>query len=151
MTSRRFVRMLRLRTQLRTLRQYEVDTLVATAAALAARRRALDDARDARAAEEARAAAAGLLAPETLHLGRRYDVVLAEDERRVAAEAARVDVALAAKRTELQEERREERKLERLLEIHRRRASEDDARATGVLLDELAILRHGRSRPGSDA
>jgi flagellar export protein FliJ len=149
-TASRLTRMLRLRTQLRTLRQHEVDTLAATAAALAVRRRALDDERERRAAEEARAAAGGLLAPETFHLGRRYDAALAAEERRCGAEATEVGEALAAKRAELQEERREERKFERLAETQRRRAAEAESRATEVLLDELAIVGHGRVRPRSD-
>ena len=147
----RLARLLRLRTQLRKLRQHEVDALTARATALAARRRALDEARDHRAAEEARAAAAGLLAPETLQLGRRYDAVLAEEEQRCGVEATQVEGTLACKRAELQEERREERKFARLVETQWRRASEQDAHATDVLLDELAIMGHGRTRPRSDA
>ena len=150
-TSARFARMLRLRTQMRTLRQLELETLASRAAAVADRRRMLDEARDQRAADEARAAAAGLLAPETFHVGRRWDAALADEERRSAVEAQRLAAAITAKRAELQEERREERRFERLVEVQRQRAHEEESRAAAVVLDELAILHHGRSRPRSDA
>jgi len=145
----RLARMLRLRTQLRSLRQHELETLAARAAAVEERRRALDDARERRASDEARAAAAGLLAPEAFHVGRRWDAVLADEERRAAVEATRLDAAIVRKRGELQDERREERRFERLVETNRQRALEAETHATGVIADELAILRHGRTRPRS--
>lgn len=149
-TAARLARMLRLRTQLRKLRQHELDTLVARADALAATRRALDEARTRRAADEIRAAAGGVLTPATLQLGRRWDAVLAEQEQRCTVEASQVEAALARKRTELQEERREERKFESLVETQRLRAREGEAHAEDVMLDEHAIMRHGRIRPRSD-
>lgn len=149
MAAFRLARVLRLRGQVRRLRQLEADALAADAAELAARGRALADERDRRADDEARVAA-GLLGVDELQIGRAYDDALAEAERRCRAEAERVVTALAAKRVELQEERREERKFERLAAVHREREAEHEAQATSVLLDELAILRHGRGRPGSD-
>ncbi len=149
-TSTRLVRMLRLRTQIRTLRHHELEMLAAQAAAIADRRRALDDAREQRGADEARAAAAGLLAPETFHVGRRYDAALADEERRCAVEAERLAGAIVRKRAELQEERREERRFEHLVEAQRRRTEEEESRAAAVVLDELAILGHGRARPRRD-
>ncbi len=148
--SPRLVRMLRLRTQIRILRQHELEMLATRAAAVADRRRALDDARERRAADEARAAAAGLLAPETFHIGRRWDAALADEERRCGREAEQLAAAIVSKRTELQEERREERRFERLVETQRGRAQEEESRAAAVVLDELAIMRHGRMRPRSD-
>jgi flagellar export protein FliJ len=143
----RLARLVRLRTQMRQLRQHEADALATTAATLAARAQALAAARDRRAADEARAAAAGLLDPALFQVGRGYDAVLADAERRCAADAAAVAAALDAKRAELQHERREERKFLRLEDAHRQRAADEEAHRTSVLLDELAILRHGRTRP----
>jgi len=149
-TSARLARVLRLRTQIRTLRQLELEALASRAAAVADRRHTLDDARDQRAADEARAAAVGLLAPEAFHVGRRYDAALADEERRWALEAERLAAAMVTKRAELYEERREERRFERLVETQRRRTQEEESRAAAVLLDELAILGHGRMRPRSN-
>lgn len=150
MAAFRLARLARLRTQMRQLRQHEADALAATAATLSARARELAAARDRRAAEEAHAAAEGLLDPTLFHLGRGYDAALADAERRCAADAAAVAAALDAKRVELQHERREERKVLRLEETHRQRAGDEEAHRTSVLLDELAILRHGRTRTRSD-
>ena len=115
-----------------------------------ARARELGAARDRRAAEEAHAAAEGSLEPDALHVGRGYDAALAAAERRCAADAVAAPAALDAKRVELQHERREERKVLRLEETHRQRAGDEEAHRTSVLLDELAILRHGRTRTRSD-
>jgi hypothetical protein len=141
----RLARVLRLQREIRRLRRLEADALAARAEALVARARALADARARRAADELRAAAAGPVAALTFQLGRAYDDALADEERGCRLETERVEAALAAKHAELQQARREERKLERLAAAHAGREAEDEARATGVLLDELAIAQHGRA------
>jgi hypothetical protein len=143
----RLSRVLRLRTQLRRLRAHEADRLGAEMSAIRVRADALATARERRGEEEAKAAATGVSA-ETLHLGRSYDAVLRDDERRCRAEGERVMTALVAKRAEVELERREERKLEQLETVHRQRTTEEETRATAVLLDELALLRHDQARGG---
>jgi flagellar export protein FliJ len=145
-TSFRLGRVLRLRAQLRQLRQHEADALVARVATLEAESEALTDAREELAAVEAEAARRGPLTAETLRLGRTYDETLAERGRETAAAAAETRVALAAKRDELLHEHREERKFLHLEEAHRERVAVEDARAADRLLDELAIRAHERSR-----
>ncbi len=146
----RLARVLQLRGHIRRLRQIEADTLAAESEALAARGAELGAERDRRAGEEAHAAAAGVLDAPTFQVGRAYDDALAAAERRCRLEAERVAVALAAKRVELQTERQEERKLERLATAYRERQVEQEARAANVVLDELAMLRHARERTRSD-
>ena len=143
----RLVRVLRLRTQLVRLRAHEAETLGAEVSAIRARADALAAARERRGHEEAVAAATGVPAA-TLQLGRSYDVARGDDERRCRIDGERAMTALVAKRAEVELERREERKLERLESVYRERAMEEEARATTVLLDELALLRHGQTSGG---
>jgi hypothetical protein len=143
----RLGRVLHLRTQLRRLRAHEAETLGAEVSAMRARADALAAAREQRGDEEARAAATALPAA-TFQVGRAYDAALGDDERRCRAEGERAMTALVAKRAEVELERREERKLEQLETIYRERTAEEEARATAVLLDELALLRHGQAGGG---
>jgi hypothetical protein len=149
-TSFRLGRVLRLQMQLRRLRRHEADALVASLATLEEESHRLAAARARLGAEEAGAAAAGLLTPEVLQLRRTYDGVLAERERAAAARAAEQRAALAAKREELAQVRREERKLLRLEEAHRQRVAETEAGHTDRLLDELALQAHNRLQKGDD-
>ena len=143
----RLGRVLRLRTQLVRLRAHEAETLRAEVFALRSRADALAAARERRGHEEAMAAATGVPAA-TLQLGRSYDAALGDEERRCRLDGEQAMTALVAKRAEVELERREERKLERLETVYRERATAEEARATTVLLDELALLRHGQANGG---
>jgi flagellar export protein FliJ len=143
----RLGRVLRLRTQLRRLRMHEAERLGVEMSAIRARAAALATVRERRGQEEARATATGVSAA-TLQLGRSYDEVLGDDQRRCRAEEDRIETALAAKRAEIETERREERKLEQLETIYRERATEEEAHTSAVILDELALRRYGQARGG---
>jgi flagellar export protein FliJ len=142
----RLARLLRLRTQLRRLREHEaatlarrVETLTAEAAEVAAERERQGDA-------EARAAAAGLLTPAQLHLGREYAAALADAEQKCRTALHEASRQLAAKRDELLASHREERKVQRLEEGHRARVAEASTQHAARALDEVAIDRHRRAR-----
>ncbi len=147
MATFRLSRVLRLRTQLRRLRVHEAETLAGELSTVRARGAALAAAREERARAEAAAGSTGLPAP-VFQLGRQYDAALADDESRCRIDEGRLTTALAAKRAEVEAERREERKLEQLRSVHGERAAEDDARRLGTLLDELALRRHDAAKGG---
>jgi flagellar export protein FliJ len=142
----RLGRMLRLRTQLRQLRQLEVEAIVADLAALEREARVHALARERVADEEAQVAREGRLSPALLVLMRAHAAALADLEQRATRRAAETRAILETKRAELVEERREERKLERLGQRHRERVIVEEARLATNLLDELAIQAHGRVR-----
>jgi flagellar export protein FliJ len=146
----RLARLLRLRSQLRRLREHEAATLARRVAALTAEAAAVAAERERQGEAEARAAAAGMLTPARLHLGREYAAALADAERkcRIALhEAAR---QLDAKRDELLASHREERKVQRLEEGHRARVAEAATQGVARALDEVAIDRHRRARMRGD-
>ena len=145
-TTFRLARLLRLRAQVRQLRQHEADELAAGLVALEEQARTLAAERERQGAAEAAAAAAGALTPATLQLGREYDLALAAREQALATAVAEQRAALATKREELAHEHREERKFQHLEEAHRQRVSEEEGRHTDRLLDELAAQAHGRGR-----
>jgi flagellar export protein FliJ len=142
-TSFRLARVLRLRGQLRRLRQHEADALAARVATLEAEGEALAHAREELAAAEA---GRGPLTAESFRLGRAYDAALADRGRETAQAAVETRAALGVKREELLHEHREERKFLHLEEAHRERVAVEDARAADRLLDELAIRAHERAR-----
>lgn len=142
----RLARVLRLREQIRKLRSHEAEQLAARlgAAHVAAERLAGERERCGR--EEAAEAAAGLLTPHTLQVGRAYAGAVASAEQAQLADIARLTVALDAKRAELLRERQEEEKYVRLAEAHRQRVVEAETHETERTLDEIAIDRHRRGR-----
>jgi len=142
----RLGRVLRLRTQLRQLRQLELEAIASDLAAFEREARVHALARERVADEEAEVAREGRLSPALLALMRAHAAALADLEERATRRAAETRAILEAKRAELVEERREERKLERLGERHRQRVVADEARVATNLLDELAIHAHGRVR-----
>ncbi|MCC6850380.1 MAG: hypothetical protein IT294_17965 [Deltaproteobacteria bacterium] len=142
----RLARVLRLREQMRRLRGHEAEAI---AARLGTARRdvaRIAAERERCAEEEARAARAGVLTPETLQVGRAYDAALAAAEVAETQEAARLARALEAKRAELLRARQEEEKYVRLAAAHRQRVLEEEAREVDRVLDEVAVDRHRRRR-----
>lgn len=142
----RLNRLLRLRKQLRTLREYEAGALEQQFRTFEQDADAAWEAREGVAEGERLAAETDALTPATLRLGRDYAAALADTER--ACRAAMTDTAraLAAKREELTASHREESKVHRLEELHRERVDEERSRVMAQGLDELAIDRHERAR-----
>ena len=96
--------------------------------------------------EEGQAAAAGMLTPDALQVGRAYEAALAAAEVAKGLEVVRIGQALDAKRAELLAARQEEEKYVRLAEVHRQRVLEEEQRALDAMLDEIAVDRHRRRR-----
>jgi len=107
----RLGRVLRLRTQLRQLRQLELEAIASDLAALEREARVHALARERVADDEAEVAREGRLSPALLALMRAHAAALADLEERATRRAAETRAILEAKRAELVEERREERKL----------------------------------------
>jgi flagellar export protein FliJ len=145
-TSFRLARLLRLRTQLRTLKEGEVEQMLGRLDRLVGEAETVAAARERRSEAERLAAAEGGLSVDVLQLGRDYDRALAAREQRCREEVGRTQDALAARRDELLHQHREERKVRRLEETFRQRASESADREAARTLDELVIDRHERSR-----
>ncbi len=142
----RLSRLLRLRTQLRRLREHEAAALEQQLGSLERETDAACAAQMVVAEEQRRAAETDTLTPGALRLGGDYAEALAGAERACRVAMADVGRALAAKRDELTVSHRDESKVRRLEEIHRGRTDEEQARLTAVQLDELAIDRHERAR-----
>ena len=142
----RLNRLLRLRTQLRRLREHEVGALQRQFRTLERETEAACDAQAGVAEEQCRAAETDTLTPASLRLDRDYVAALVDAERACRVAMEDVGRALGAKRDELTASHREESKLRRLEEIHRGRADEERARVAAVQLDELAIDRYERAR-----
>jgi flagellar export protein FliJ len=142
----RLARLLRLRAQLRSLKEAEVEQLATRLDAAEAGVREVGAARRRHAAAEQAAAGAGRLTADELQLGRVYDAALAERERRCGAVVEEIRAALAAKRAQLIHQHREERKVRTLEEQFNQRASEAEQRRAERTLDELVIDRHERVR-----
>jgi len=146
----RLARLLRLRTQMRRLREHEAAALAVRVEELARSAAATGAARADRAAAEARASAEGTLTTATLALGRDYDRALAAAERACVAALGDAERALAAKREQLVYSHREERTMRRLEETERARAATAAARTVERGLDEIAIERYERGRRRGD-
>jgi len=139
----RLARILRLRTQLRRLAEDEVARTGARLAALH------DDVAAVRRTQEAARAAAetavrGGLTGAELHRWGQWDDALHARESVLTDESARVAEELVGRRGELVARRRDERQLERLGERAAARGRVEEERASGRLVDELALRRHGR-------
>jgi hypothetical protein len=143
---RRLHRLLRLRTQLRQLREHEAGALQQRLATLGEEAAAVVRAREVAGEQERLAAADGSLTPAALQLGRDYAETLIRAERAYAVVVAETTRLLAAKREELITSHREESQVRRLEETRVARAAEERARVTAQGLDELAIERHERAR-----
>ena len=139
----RLSRVLRLKEQLRRLRQSEAEALAAHATRLADHRRELGHRREQAQQTERRAAAQGIASAE-LAISRGYDDALAAKQANLAQRQVETHEALSRKRDEVKSERREERKFLRLGELHVERERKRATSETERLLDELA----GRSEPG---
>jgi flagellar export protein FliJ len=146
----RLARVLRLKTQLRQLRQLELEAMAADLASLEREASVLATARDRVAEDEAEAAHDGTLSAPLLHLMRSHAAALADLEQRAVMRVKETHALLEAKRAELREERIEEKKLVRLGEYHQERRAAEDGRTTANMLDELAIQGHERARKEVD-
>ena len=142
----RLERVLRVRAQLRKLRQHETEELAARLAGARVAAARLADERERCGAAEAADAAAGRLTPERLRVARDYERALGDAEMTQLAEVARLVAALERKRVELRRERQEEEKYVRLADAHRQRVLAEEARESERALDEIAIDRHRRGR-----
>jgi len=146
MPSFRLARLLRLRGQLRSLRQLEAQQVEAERDRLSGARTALDEARRVLLDETERAFAQGAVDGGQLGLIRGYEDALRERAIRLESELAATRARLAAKRDQLGGERREERKLEHLEDRHRTACATEEALTMEHLLDELVLARHVRER-----
>jgi flagellar export protein FliJ len=142
----RLERLLRLRAQLRTLRQLEAQQIEGERDRLDGTRAALDAARRALLDETERAFAAGAVDGGDLAVIRGYESALRERTARVDEDRTATRARLVAKREQLGGERREERKLEHLEERHRSARAAEALLAGERLLDELVLGRHVRER-----
>ena len=146
MPSFRLARVLRLRGQLRSLRQLEAQQIEAERDRLSGTRTALDEARRVLLDETERAFAQGAVDGGQLGLIRGYEDALRERATRLESELVSTRARLAAKRDQLGGERREERKLEHLEDRHRTACASEEALLMERLLDELVLARHVRER-----
>jgi len=142
----RLQRVLRVREQLRKLRQHEAEELAARVAAARLAAARLAEEHERAGAVEAADAAAGRLTPESLRVARDYERALGDAEAALRAEVCRLAVALEGKRVELRRARQEEEKYVRLADAHRQRVVAEEAREAERALDEIAIDRHRRGR-----
>lgn len=146
MASFRLARVLRLRGQLRRLRQIEAQQIEGERDQLDAARSTLDEARRLLLDQTERAFAEGAVRGGDLGLIHRYEEALTSRTAHVEHRLAETGARLAAKRGEVGAERREERKLEHLEERHRAARAGEAALASERQLDELVLARHARER-----
>lgn len=144
MATFRLDRLLRLRGQLRSLRQLELQLAEETRVRLVKERRALQAERQTVLEDTLRATERGELDGAGLHLARAYEAALDERARRVDERRITAEGQVAARRDAVAAERREERKLEHLAERHRERLEVEAALAAERMLDELTMSRHAR-------
>ena len=146
MPSFRLARVLRLRGQLRSLRQLEARQIEVERDRLNGARAALDEAQRALLDETERAFAQGAVDGAELGLIRGYEDALRARAERLEGDLRDTLARLHAKREQLGGERREERKLEHLEERHRSACATEEALAMERMLDELVLARHVRDR-----
>ena len=150
MANFRLDRLLRLRGQLRSLRQLELQQAEDARVRLVHERQALESERQNVLEDTLRATQRGELDGGGLHVARTYERAL--DERRQEVERRTVTAArhVAVRRDAVAAERREERKLEHLAERYRERLEVELALATERMLDELTMSRHARENGERD-
>lgn len=145
----RLDRLLRVRSQLRSLRQIELQQAEGTRLRLIAERYTLDHARRQVLTDAADASARGTLDGATLGLARGYEAVIDDRVRQVDLQRVAADRDLAVRREAVAAERREERRLEHLAARHRERLEVEAALEAERLLDELTLARHARETEGN--
>ena len=150
MATFRLERLLRLRGQLRSLRQLELQQAEDARVRLVRERHALETERDTVLENTLRATERGELDGAGLHLARAYEAALDDRARRVEAHRRTAEVHVAARRDAVAAERREERKLEHLADRYRERLEVEAALAAERMLDELTMSRHARENGEGD-
>lgn len=140
----RLERLLRLRSQLRSMRRIELQQSENARERLLAESGRLQDERRAVLETALDATAQKVIDGATLALARDYEHALGERVRLLAEERARLAEQIALQRERLGAERREERKLDHLAQRHRERLELEAALASERLLDELMLARHAR-------
>ena len=143
-------RLLRLRGQLRALRQLELQQAEETRVRLIRERRALEAARQDVLEETLRATERGELDGAGLQLARAYEHALDARGREVERRTVAAEGTIAERRTVVATERREERKLEHLAERYRERLEVEAALAAERMLDELTMSRRARENGEQD-
>jgi flagellar export protein FliJ len=150
MATFRLERLLRLRGQLRSLRQLELQQAEDARVRLVRERDALEAERDTVLENTLRATERGEMDGAGLHLARDYEAALDDRARRADEGRRTAEVHVAARRGAVAAERREERKLEHLAERYRERLEVEAALAAERMLDELTMSRHGRENGERD-
>lgn len=150
MATFRLERLLRLRGQLRSLRQLELQQAEDARVRLVRERHALEDERETVLEDTLRATERGELDGAGLHLARAYEAALDDRARRVEEHRRTAEVQVAARRDAVAAERREERKLEHLADRYRERLEVEAALAAERMLDELTMSRHARENGEGD-
>lgn len=144
MATFRLDRLLRLRGQLRSLRQLELQQAEEARVRLVRERHALENERERVLEDTLRATERGELDGAGLHIARAYEAALDERAQRVDRLRATAEGHVTARREAVAAERREERKLEHLADRYRERLEVEAALAAERMLDELTMSRHAR-------
>ena len=144
MATFRLDRLLRLRGQLRSLRQLELQQAEDARVRLVRERHALEDERERVLEDTLHATERGELDGAGLHIARAYEAALDGRAQRVDQLRVTAEGHVAARREAVAAERREERKLEHLAERYRERLEVEAALAAERMLDELTMSRHAR-------
>jgi flagellar export protein FliJ len=150
MATFRLDRLLRLRGQLRSLRQLELQQAEGARVRLVDERLALQAERQRVLEETLRATQRGELDGAGLHLARAYEHALDQRTQRVEQHTVVATQHVAKRRNAVAAERREERKLEHLAERYRERLEIEQALAAERMLDELTMSRHARENGEDD-
>ncbi|MBM4246615.1 MAG: hypothetical protein FJ148_22940 [Deltaproteobacteria bacterium] len=146
----RLDRLLRLRGQLRVLRQLELQQAEEARLRLLHERRALDAARRQALEDTVHATARGELDRARLHLAGAWEAALDARIQRVDESTVAASTRVAQQRDVVAAERREERKLEHLADRYRERLANEMALAAERMLDELTMSRHARENGERD-
>jgi flagellar export protein FliJ len=150
MATFRLDRLLRLRGQLRSLRQLELQQAEDARVKLVHERYALEDERQRVLEDTLRATQRGELDGGGLHLARAYEHALDQRTQQVEQRTVVATGHVAVRRDAVAAERREERKLEHLAERYRERLEVEQALAAERMLDELTMSRHARENGDRD-
>lgn len=150
MATFRLDRLLRLRGQLRSLRQLELQQAEDARVRLVGERHALEDERQRVLEDTLRATQRGELDGGGLHLARAYEHALVQRAQDVDRRTITAAQHVVARRDAVAAERREERKLEHLADRYRERLEVEQALAAERMLDELTMSRHARENGEAD-
>lgn len=150
MATFRLDRLLRLRGQLRSLRQLELQQAEDARVRLVHERHALQGERQRVLEETLSATQRGELDGGGLHVARAYEHALVQRTQECDRRTITATQHVAARRDAVAAQRREERKLEHLAERYRERLEIEQALAAERMLDELTMSRHARENGDRD-